>query len=103
MIVRMWRGSVKPEDAEEYAKYVDATGFSAYGETPGNRGAYMLRRERDGLVEFTTVSMWDDMEAVKAFAGEDPGRAVYYPEDDRFLVERVDRVDHHEVVRTVNV
>ncbi len=103
MIVRMWRGAVRVEDAEAYAAYIDETGLAEYGRTAGNRGAYMLRRERDGLVEFVTVSMWDDMDAVKAFAGEAPERAVFYPEDDRYLVERDETVTHYEVARTVNV
>ncbi len=103
MIVRMWRGAVKVEDAEAYAAYIDETGMQQYGETAGNRGAYMLQRERDGLMEFVTVSMWDDMDAVKAFAGDEPSRAVFYPEDDHFLVERDDVVTHFEVARTVNI
>jgi len=39
--------------------------------------------------------------AVKAFAGDDHGTAVFYPEDDRFLVERDERSAHFEVVRRV--
>jgi hypothetical protein len=42
-------------------------------------------------------SLWDDMDAVRAFAGDDATRAVYYPEDDRFLVERGSIVEHYEV------
>lgn len=99
----MWRGAVRAEDAEAYAAYIDGTGMAEYGRTPGNRGAYMLQRELDGLTEFVTVSMWDDMEAVRAFAGEAPERAVFYPEDDRFLAERDDTVSHYEVARSVNV
>jgi hypothetical protein len=38
------------------------------------------------------------MEAVRRFSGVDPERAVFYPEDDRFLVARDDRVTHFEVV-----
>jgi hypothetical protein len=38
------------------------------------------------------------MEAVRRFAGDEPDRAVFYPEDERFLVERGERVEHFEVV-----
>ena len=38
---------------------------------------------------------------MRGFAGDDIGRAVFYPEDDRFLVERDDHVDHFEVVHQV--
>ena len=41
--------------------------------------------------------MWDSRRAIAAFAGDDIERAVFYPEDDRFLVERDDTVTHHDV------
>jgi hypothetical protein len=37
------------------------------------------------------------MDSVRSFAGDDPSRAVYYPEDDRFLIERSPTVEHYEV------
>jgi hypothetical protein len=43
------------------------------------------------------MSLWQSMEAVRRFAGDDPGRAVFYDEDDNFLVERNLHVDHFEV------
>jgi heme-degrading monooxygenase HmoA len=69
-----------------------------YTEVPGNRGAWMLRRELGQLTEFVTVSHWDSVEAIKAFAGEDHERAKYYPEDERFLVEHDDVVRHYDIV-----
>ena len=36
-------------------------------------------------------------EKLRAIRGDDPSRAVYYPEDDRFLVERSSTVEHYEV------
>ena len=43
-----------------------------------------------------TVSLWDSLDAVRAFAGEDIEKAVFYPEDDRFLVEREWTAAHFE-------
>jgi hypothetical protein len=37
------------------------------------------------------------MDAVRAFAGDDPERAVFYPEDDRFLVDRELTVSHYTI------
>ena len=99
MIARTWRGVTRAEDSDRYAKYIEATGLRAYAETPGNRGAYLLRRPTsDGAMEFFVLSFWDDMESVKRFAGPTPERAVFYPEDDAFLVRRDVTVDHFEVV-----
>ena len=100
MIARMWRGAVRPEDADAYAEYIDGTGMRQYAQTPGNRGAWMLRRERDGVVEFVTFSLWDSMDAIRAFAGDDVEAAVFYPEDERYLVERDERVTHFDVARS---
>jgi hypothetical protein len=38
------------------------------------------------------------MEAIKAFAGDAPEIARYYPEDDHFLVDRPPHVDHYRVI-----
>lgn len=38
------------------------------------------------------------MDAVKAFAGENFELARYYPEDDRYLVNRPHMVEHHRVL-----
>jgi heme-degrading monooxygenase HmoA len=97
MVARTWRGWTRSEDADEYAEYIADTGLRAYRETSGNRGAWIMRREEDGRTLFVTLSFWDSLDAVRAFAGDDIERAVYYPEDDRFLIEREDRVDHWEL------
>jgi heme-degrading monooxygenase HmoA len=100
VIARSWRGAVRTADAEAYAAYIDETGMQHYAHTPGNRGAWMLTREIGELTEFITFSLWDSYDAVRAFAGDDYEVARYYPEDDRYLVERDDRCHHWDVVRT---
>jgi heme-degrading monooxygenase HmoA len=97
MVARMWRGWTQREDAEAYAAYVEQTGMAAYRATPGNRGAWILRRDEGDRAEFVTLSFWDSLEAIRGFAGEDVERAVFYPEDDRFLVAREETVTHWEI------
>ena len=70
MIARTWRGAVRTEDAAAYAAYIDETGMKAYAATPGNQGAYMLTRDLGELTEFTTLSFWDSVDAIRTFAGE---------------------------------
>jgi heme-degrading monooxygenase HmoA len=97
MIARIWKGVVRREDGDAYADDTRDTGFNAYAETAGNRGAWMLRRDQAERTEFITFSLWDSAEAIRAFAGEDIETAVYYPEDDRYLIERDATVSHYEV------
>jgi len=97
VIARIWRGAVARDDADEYAAYIGDTGLAEYEETPGNQGAWLLRRNDGDRTEFIAFTFWASMDAVRAFAGDDPERAVYYPKDDAFLVEREDTVKHYEV------
>lgn len=98
MIARTWRGATLSSDAETYLRYLEETGLSAYRSTPGNIATLVLRRSRGDRAELLLVSLWQDESAVHRFAGDDPEAAVFYPEDDRFLVERDETVDHYEVV-----
>lgn len=98
MIARTWRGVTKADDAETYRAYLEETGFREFRDTPGNRGALGLRRLVGDRAEWLLISFWDSPEAIRRFAGEDADRAVFFPEDERFLIERDLEVEHHEVV-----
>jgi heme-degrading monooxygenase HmoA len=97
MIARIWSGAVRATDADEYAEYIRDTGFAEYGRTPGNRGAWLLRRDDEGTSEFITLSLWESVDAIRAFAGADIEAAVLYPEDERYLIGGESRIAHYEV------
>jgi heme-degrading monooxygenase HmoA len=103
MILRQWSARIRTADEARYVAYIEETGAAHYAATEGNLGFQILTSaEADGLSTITTLSWWADLEAVKRFAGEDYTRAQYYPEDDEFLVERTEFVQHH-VVRTSEI
>ena len=89
---------MRREDADAYADYIANTGMAEYRSTPGNQGAWMLRRDDRDRSEIITFSLWDSPDSIRAFAGDDIDQAVFYPEDDRFLIERDRTVRHYEVV-----
>lgn len=97
MIARIWTGAVRKSDGDEYAEYVEETGIAEYEATPGNCGAWMLRRDVGEHTEFMTFTLWESIEAVKGFAGDEYEKAVFYPRDDRFLIRRDLEVLHYEV------
>ena len=94
MLARTWRGVTKAADADAYLTYLEQTGLKNYRATPGNLGAYCLRRIDNGRAEFLLVTLWESMDAIRRFAGEAPDRAVFYPEDERFLIDRDLPVPH---------
>jgi heme-degrading monooxygenase HmoA len=97
-IARTWRGETRAEDGEAYTRYLERTGFAEYQGTPGNLGVLGLRRIRNGVAEFLLVTLWESEAAVKRFAGSDLTKAVFYPDDERYLTAKDDRTDHFEVV-----
>ncbi len=94
----MWRGWIRTQDRDAYVAYVTATGIDEYRATPGNQGAHILTRDLgDGRTEMVTFSLWTSREVIVGFAGEDIDVAKFYPEDDKYLIDRENFVTHYEV------
>ena len=97
MIARIWHGRTKQEQAEAYWSFLQKRAVEDYQSVPGNRAVHILRRDENDVCHFITFTLWDNLEAIHAFAGEDVERAKYYPEDEGFLLEFEPTVTHYEV------
>jgi heme-degrading monooxygenase HmoA len=98
MIMRIWHGATPAAKADAYLEYLKATGVKEYRAVPGNLGVQVVRHVGAERADFLTVTWWESLGAVRGFAGEDVERAVYYPEDDDYLLEREPTVAHYEVL-----
>ena len=98
MIVRIWHGVTAAAKSDAYLDYLEVTGVPDYRATEGNLGVYVLRRIEDDRAHYLTVSFWESMGAIEGFAGSDPERARYYPEDREFLLDFEPTVEHYEVL-----
>ena len=103
MIARAWHGRVPAAKADAYYAYLLRTGLTDYAATPGNRGVYVFRRVEGDVAHFLLTTLWESIEAIKRFAGEEYERARYYPEDDDYLLEREPSVTHYEVLLASSV
>ena len=98
MIARAWHGTTPKSMADEYLRYIQETGVKDCRATEGNRGVFVLRRIESEEAHFLFVSLWDSLESIRKFAGSDPEKAVYYAEDDAYLLGREPKVLHYEVL-----
>ena len=98
MISRKWHGRVPAAKADAYHVYLLRTGLADYRATPGNIGVLVERWVEDHVAHFLLTTVWESVEAIKRFAGEDYEIARYYPEDDDFLLEREPTVSHADVL-----
>ena len=98
MIARKWHGRVRAAKADRYYDYLLRTGLADYRHTPGNLGVLVERWAEGDESHFLITTLWESVEAIKRFAGEDYEVARYYPEDDDYLLEREPYVRHAEVL-----
>jgi heme-degrading monooxygenase HmoA len=97
MIMREWRAEIRRELRDEYVDYVCSTGLASYRGTRGNLGASVAVRDLDERrSEIVTISYWQSFDAIRAFAGDPIDQARYFPEDDKYLLTRPERVLHYQ-------
>lgn len=101
MISRIWHGWTKREDADKYEQLLRADVLPAIHRIRGYTGAYLMRREApNNEVEFVTITQFTDIQAVKAFAGQDYERAVIAPGAGKLLTHYDKRSAHYETLLT---
>jgi uncharacterized protein len=97
-ILRLWKGRATAAKAGDYVRHATRTVFPEVQSLPGHRGAYLLRRSVNGGIEFTVLTLWDSMDAVRGFAGAEPEKAVVEPAARAALSDFDATVTHYEVV-----
>ena len=97
MIVRLWHGRVKASQGDEYEAFMKERAAPDYGSVDGLQKLLFLRKNEADVAHFLLITHWDSMESVKKFAGEQPEKAKYYPEDSQFLLEKEETSTLYEV------
>jgi len=98
MIARLWHGWTTPQNADTYQNLLKNNILPGIHRVAGYKGAYVLRREAGSEVEFITLTMFESMDAVRAFAGPNYEQAVILPEAERLLAHSDDLSAHFEIV-----
>lgn len=97
MILRLWHGWTTPENASAYEGFLWATMFPSMQRIDGFAGAELLRRDDGDEVAFITITRFETLEAVRAFAGDDYAAAVVEPEARALLSHFDERSTHYEL------
>lgn len=97
MIGRTWQGWTTRANADAYETLLRTRILPGIQRVPGFRGAYLLRRDAGDEVEFVTLTLFESLAAVRAFAGADHEKAVILPEAEALLSRYDPRARHYEV------
>jgi hypothetical protein len=102
MIARHWRGWTKTADADAYERLLREIVLPELGKIAGYRGGYVLRKDGLEEAEFVVLNLFESLEAVKQFAGDEYEVPVFEPEAKRLLSRIEPMAVHYEVkARTV--
>jgi heme-degrading monooxygenase HmoA len=101
MIIREWRGRAAPGKAEAYPAHFRRTVLPELRGNAGFCGAHLSQRRTSENIEFLVLTRWQSMEAIRAFAGADPERAVIEPGAVAALIDFDADVRHYEVLEDV--
>jgi len=97
MITRIWHGATSATKSDEYLNLMRTIALPDYRSTPGNLGAYALRRIEGDTAHFLMVTFWESEAAIRAFVGDDISLAKYYDFDKHFLLELEPHSTHYEM------
>jgi heme-degrading monooxygenase HmoA len=98
MIARMWRGSALPEKAKDYVNHLQMSVLPELRQIAGFQEVYLMRQDSANHVEFIVLTLWESMDAIHKFAGENVELAVVAPAAQTLLREYDANVKHFEVV-----
>ena len=97
MVARHWRGRSRADTAAAYLDHLRIETLPRLRALDGHRGAYVLRREVGDEIEFVVLTLWESLESVRAFAGDDYETAVVPPQARRVLTTFDKRALHYDV------
>jgi heme-degrading monooxygenase HmoA len=99
VIARIWHGRARGENADAYEQLVSEEVLPGMHRIEWFLGFDLFRAEGpDGESEFVTVTYFESLDAVRAFAGEDYEAAVVPPEARALLTRFDERSSHYEVL-----
>lgn len=97
-VLRLWKGRATEAQSGNYIRHLSHSVFPQLQSIPGHAGGYLLRRSTGNGVEFLVLTLWDSMDAIRRFAGPEPGKAVVEPAARAVLSDFDEVVAHYEVV-----
>jgi hypothetical protein len=97
MIERHWKGIARIDQADHYVEHLITKTFPALSLMNGFVKASILKRQVEEGVEFLIVTVWESMEAIRQFAGEEVDVANVPPEARAMMVTFDAFAKHYEV------
>jgi heme-degrading monooxygenase HmoA len=100
MIARTWKAQADHSNVQHYVAHFEKNVYPELQQIAGFRGAYVMQRVLGDATEIQVMSLWESMDAIRQFAGEQVERAVVEPEAQAVLRSFDTIASHHEVLKS---
>jgi quinol monooxygenase YgiN len=98
MIVRVFQVTTHPGKEAEFGRFFHETAIPLMKRTPGLVSVIPGAPRESSPTEFCMIMIWQDLDALKAFAGEDYESAHIHPDEAELVKART--IKHYELVET---
>ena len=98
MIARIWKAQADTERVKDYVAHFEKNVFPELRQIMGFRSVYVMEKPNGDGMEIQVTTLWESMDAIRQFAGEQVERAVVEPEAQAVLRSFDTMVSHHEVL-----
>jgi heme-degrading monooxygenase HmoA len=96
MIIRVFRPTIYAGKQDEFESFLRDTAIPLVSRQAGMLAQYVGKPHDPSSTEYLYVTVWQDVESIRAFAGERWQEAVITPEDEHLLQDTW--IQHYEVV-----
>ena len=98
MIARIWRAAATRDMADLYQKHFATWVVPPLQAIDGFSGGSLLRRDVEDGIELLALTLWQDLDSIRAFTGPDPDKAIVDPAAQAMLTAFDATAANYEVV-----
>ena len=98
MIIRVFRPTIHPGKEAEFESFLRETAIPLVSQQSGVIAQHVGKPRDSSSTEFVYVSVWEDVESIRAFAGERWQEAVIAPEEEHLLKDTW--IGHYDALAT---
>jgi heme-degrading monooxygenase HmoA len=98
MIIRVFRPTIYPGKQSEFESFLGEEAIPLVSRQSGLVAQHVGKPRDPSSTEYLYVTVWEDVDSIRAFAGERGQEAVITPEEEHLLKETW--IGHYDVIET---
>ena len=98
MIIRVFRPTIHPGKKSDFESFLHDTANPLVSQQSGLLAQHVGKPRDPSSTEYLYVTIWENVESIRAFAGEQWEEAVITPEEEHLLKDTW--IGHYEAIQT---